>query len=129
MDYIDLFPENKEYVDEIRCRNDFNNLHDNLPDVRANRLYFMDEKLEDYPVENRDMAAEILENLIKTYEKETLPYHKVIDKFLEENGFDQRRLKEEFGRDKSSWLKSQLMLCPLYIHLRKAGYSEQFIVR
>ena len=80
-------------------------------------------------MESRDREAEILENMVLMYEKETLPFYKVIDKFLEETGFDFGRFREQFERSYSSRIESQLMLCPLYIHLRRAGYSEHFIVR
>ena len=115
MEYKDLNPENQQFVEEIKGLQDFNNLHGHFPGQFYRKNY---ERSKEYG----------LTELVKELEKNSLPFWQLIDEFIRDNNFDVDAYWNEFNkRCKDAEERSQISLAPLYIFLRKKGYSKQDI--
>ena len=128
MDYIDPNPENQEIVEEVRKIRGFNNMHFNLPDGGYRKSY----------------QSTLGKNVTKAVEAwgSYLPLWGAIDEFIRENPLNQeaifapfKRLEgramsaEEAGKIlndpeyKRQKAESAILLCPLYVFLRKKGFT------
>ena len=117
-------PGNQPYVEEICGMRDFNNLHCNLPagENSPEGLY-------------RHQYRETLEWEERPDYSERFPLWASIDTFVAETGFDVDAYWTQFKEDRDlhsnpeEGKPSQLMLCPMYIYLRKEGHSKELMKR
>jgi hypothetical protein len=101
MEYKDSNPENQQFVVEIQRMTHFNNLHGHFPNQFYRRTYEYAKKMG---------LLEVVERM----EKNRLPLWQSIDEFIKDTSFD-------IG---AYWADlSQIRLCPMYIFLRKKGFS------
>ena len=150
MEYEDPDPTNVEYVIEINRRGHFNNLHTKLPSTdtvpRFDSLEsaiadyrgkisknFRSSNLEHLPEENRKSILEIIEKMVDNFIVDSYPLLTAVDVFIKEFGFDYKRIRSKCLSEDGTWtvgvVDVQQDLIPLYIYLRKEGFSEQDIVK
>ena len=128
MDYTDPNPEHKELVREVEEMDGFNNMHFNLPNGGNRELY--QSALE------RDVVRAV--EIWGSY----LPLWNAIDEFDRENPLDQEKIFAPFKRHEGKAMsaeevgeilnnpeykrqkaESATLLCPLYVFLRKEGFT------
>ncbi len=111
--------EDQPFVEEIRNMENFNNIHLNLP--LSGGSY-------------RTMLREAEEVLGLPISKEKIQLWNSIDEYLAHSKFNLEEFEDRFKEERltplSPWVgkPSQLMLCPLYIDLRKNGFGKQSII-
>jgi hypothetical protein len=100
MNYEDSNPENSKFVMEIRRRRDFNNMGQHLPMGDYRKMFTEGQAFEMYS-----------------------PLWKTIDLFIGDTDFPEDKYWKTFYDGN---IESQLMLCPMYVHLRREGFESDF---
>ena len=150
MEYADPDPSNAEYVLEVNRRRNFNNFHTRLPWTETvPRFGGLEGAVADYrervsdgfkpidlqhlPEENQERIAVLIEKMVADYQVNEWPILNEIDNFIAASGLNYQSLRDKCLSEDDTWnvgVKDiQQDLIPLYIHLRKKGFSEKDIVR
>ena len=111
--YGPFLQEDESYVEEIRIRKDFNNIHLRFPKNHKIDVY------------NRKCIMDLEGRVeLKEYEKRKDELAEEITKWANKNRFDFSKYTPNFT---SSHPEYQHDFVPLYLHLRKSGFTSSEI--